>query len=159
MARGAGWGKRACTNESADEPPHSSPSPFPQASLPRSGISNLSLIICPGFVATELTPAFFNMGIPFFKLVRKYAPSMTLTGLRGTAAHVAAMVSSEELLKGGDKKWVLACDRIAPAVRGCPPMPREAQDRMWKVCEGWLRVWREEAARKAAAAAGGAART
>lgn len=103
-------------------------------------------VLCPGFVATELTPAFFNMGIPLFTLIRKYAPSMTLTKFRGTAAHIALMVSPESLLREGiDRKWVLNGDRISPAVYGNPSLYYADVQRMWNICNQWLTIWRESA--------------
>jgi hypothetical protein len=103
-------------------------------------------------VATELTPPFFWAGVPFFKLVRAYAPSMTLNGERGTAAHIAALIAAPGSLSPA-RKYHLDGDKVSAAVNGAPRLVPEDEDRMWRVCERWLEVWREKAA--ASGGAGG----
>lgn len=117
------------------------PSSNPQAALARR-IINPTTVICPGFVDTELTPPFFKIGIPLFLATRAWCPSMNITGLRGTAAQVGAMVAPAGSLNP-EEKWVLAEDKLAPAENGACHLPVEDQDRMWELCQQWLRVWKE----------------
>jgi len=106
-------------------------------------ISNLCAVICPGFVDTELTPPFFKLAIPFFKLTRRYTPSMVFSGLRGCAPHVAMMVVDKPSLIDANKKWVLSCNKITQATEGAPHLDINEQEKMWERCEQWLKIWRQ----------------
>jgi len=105
-------------------------------------VPQLSATICPGFVATDLTPPFFNVYLPLLRLVRVLVPFMVLTGERGCAPLVALMASPEPRRVPPEAKWALRCESIAPAVAGAPPLPRDEQERMWAHAQQWLRVWR-----------------
>ena len=106
-------------------------------------LSNLCVVICPGFVDTELTPPFFKLAIPFFKVTRKYTPSMVFSGLRGCAPHVAMMIVDKPHLIDANKKWVLSCNKIIQATEGAPYLAIEEQEKMWQYCEQWLKIWKE----------------
>ena len=106
-------------------------------------ISNLCAVICPGFVDTELTPPFFKLAIPFFKLTRRYTPSMVFSGLRGCAPHVAMMVVDKPSLIDANKKWVLFCNKITQATEGAPHLDINEQEKMWERCEQWLKIWKQ----------------
>jgi NAD(P)-dependent dehydrogenase (short-subunit alcohol dehydrogenase family) len=105
-------------------------------------VPQLSATICPGFVATDLTPPFFNFYLPLLRRVRVLVPFMVLTCERGCAPLVALMASPEPRSVPPEAKWALRCDSIAPAVAGAPPLPHDEQERMWARAQQWLRVWR-----------------
>ena len=123
-------------------------------------MTNPCAVVCPGFVDTALTPPFFAVGLPLLRFVRRYAPSMVLTGRRGTAAHVSLMVAQ---IGGGltaaalsESKWTLspAGDRLVHAAVGAPPLPLVEQERVWAMCQQWLAVWRASVGASAGSGAG-----
>lgn len=51
-----------------------------------------------------------------------------------------------------DHKYALSCGTLLPAGAGAPRTIFHSQERMWALCEGWMRVWREHAHAQAQAA-------
>lgn len=100
-------------------------------------------IICPGFVDTELTPAFFRLGNHFFGPFRAFVPGFNIQGDRGICAQLAVLAAEPHSLDS-NKKWVLHGSTLIPAKNGFHPVPLSLQEAAWNVCAGWMDVWREK---------------
>ena len=107
-----------------------------------------SIVVCPGFIATELTPPFFIAFLPVARLVRGVTEAFHIDVQVGAHTCIAAALA----LRGGgasgeplqaDRKYALRVGRLVPVVHGAPPAPLEAQERMWDLCQRWLKIWRE----------------
>ena len=125
------------------------------AALARRAGGALCAVVCPGFVATDLTPAFFNVCGPLIRLVRCLVPFMMVTGERGCAPHLALMAEANPRSVASDAKWAMRGDCLERTTDGSPPLPLAEQERMWARAEQWMRVWRAAAAAADEGAGGG----
>jgi NAD(P)-dependent dehydrogenase (short-subunit alcohol dehydrogenase family) len=116
-----------------------------------------SFCICPGFVDTDMSPAFFKLFIPFMKVVRCYADGFNITGERGAHASITAAVRPAGLLRA-DQKYVMEDGQLVPAQlnRGTFPLPWKLREAAYRTTSEWTKVWRAVAAKDAPAAAAGA---
>ena len=95
-----------------------------------------SLVVCPGFVETPITPGFFAAFSPLLRPVRALAPSMTLELRRGCAAHLGALAAAQGQLSPA-VKWVLRGGALGPCGRS-GRVPAGLEDEAWRVCQEWL---------------------
>jgi hypothetical protein len=116
------------------------------------------IVICPGFVDTEMCPIFFKASVPFFQYIRAFTPGFNITGARGTAAHLAALLLPSESFSPYEK-YVLQGGGIAPATNGVyfTPATRASGEadaaiaRAHTLVNDWLALW-TSAARPSASA-------
>jgi len=103
-----------------------------------------SAVVCPGFVDTEFTPPFFKAALPAARALRGVTEAFHIAPELGAHTCIAAALA----LSGGaelrpDRKYVLRIGRLVAAGAGAPRTTEELQERMWDLCQQWLRVWRE----------------
>jgi len=73
-----------------------------------------SIVICPGAVDTEITPAFFKPLLPLFTAVRGLLPGFNITVQRGIFALLAAATAPSEAVPR-DAKFVGWAGQLVPA--------------------------------------------
>lgn len=106
------------------------------------------LAICPGYVSTDLTPAFFKLGTPILTICRAFTPGFNITSERGANALLAVATAEPGSLRS-DKKYVTAGERLVPAEGGFYNLEKEEVERAWQLCSSWLQLWRQHAAAEA----------
>ena len=68
-----------------------------------------------------------------------------ITSERGAHASLSAALAPSASLRS-DKKYVTHAGALVPAVDGAHALPLADQERMFKLCQEWMRVWQAHAA-------------
>ncbi|KAA0165202.1 hypothetical protein FNF27_07693 [Cafeteria roenbergensis] len=96
--------------------------------------------VCPGFVATALTPWFMQLGLPFLELVRPSVCGQQLTARRGISPHLAVAIAAPSVTVPG-RKLVVHRGMLTAAANGQRAATEEEQQAATEVCDEWLARW------------------
>lgn len=92
---------------------------------------------CPGYVSTNVAPAFFNYFAVVTKYMRCIAPSMNLTTERGCIVHQHLATVDLSTIDYATRKWVVMRGKLEPAAagRGWEPVADDEAMRMVELCD------------------------
>lgn len=111
-----------------------------------------SMVMCPGFVATELTPWFMKMAALIEPVIRPYLCGFNVKLPRGADALLRLGVLGSEFVRP-DVKWITHRGKLAAASAGDFPREEAEVARAATTCDEWMERWRAAAGE---AAGGGA---
>jgi NAD(P)-dependent dehydrogenase (short-subunit alcohol dehydrogenase family) len=95
----------------------------------------------PGFVATELTPWFMQMGLPVLHLIRPHVCGQQLSVRNGCAPHLAVALASPSVLRS-DRKFIVHRGMLTNATSGWRDFTVEWEHKAVECVNGWLEHWK-----------------
>jgi len=103
-------------------------------------------VVCPGFVATDLTPWFMRAAVPFLDVIRPVVCGQQLTPRRGIAPHLAAALADPGVLDT-DGKLITHRGMLTRAVNGWREHTSKDDDGTTRLLRQWLLRWSLDDAR------------
>jgi hypothetical protein len=100
-----------------------------------------NVVVCPGFVATDIAPYFMKLALPLLEVLRPHICGQQLTVRRGIQPHLAAVLADDSDCNPSHK---LICHRgmVTAPCNGFVEPDSANQLAAVDVVEGWLRKWR-----------------